>query len=103
MYFELENMQNYQFGRMPSMTYNNPEKEFYMTPDRKNSGVKLGQHRISSKDYQNYIKDEQLKESLKKVAKEWFGDKIKKINKFEECYYTVTKTYEFIVDWMDPG
>lgn len=41
-YLELEDMEKYQFGKMPSFGFNRTEIEYYCTPDRKGLGVKLG-------------------------------------------------------------
>lgn len=36
------------------------------------------------------------------IAKQLFGDKFKKVNKVDSCYYTVSKSEQFIIDWIDP-
>ena len=100
-YFQMKDEEKYQFGKFPSIRQRKNEIIYYAIPDRKNLGLKIGEHVIAKKDYVDDT--EQRIKMLNKQADEWFGDKIVKMNKIKECYYTCTKTEEFIIDWADPG
>lgn len=39
---------------------------------------------------------------IEEKARQFFGDDFIKINKIENCYYTITPTHDFILDYLNP-
>ena len=37
------------------------------------------------------------------LAKDYFGADFKGVKSVEQCWYTNTKSQDFIIDWIDPG
>jgi hypothetical protein len=40
-------------------------------------------------------------DEVNELMKGYFGDKINKLLRIEKCYYTVTKSEDWIIDWTD--
>lgn len=74
--------------------------KIYSIADYKGWGLKLAKD-----NFNNFKPEEDNMEYQEKFfinkAKQIFGSKFKKINKMETCYYTVTPTHNFILDFID--
>lgn len=57
-YLNLENPEQYQFGRIPSFVYGRANNSYYTTPDRKGLGYKIGSH--------NSVRDSRSDEAIEK-------------------------------------
>lgn len=42
-----------------------------------------------------------MKKDYEDKSNSYFKDRYVKLNKIEKCYYTVTKTEDFLIDWSD--
>ena len=85
--------------------YRKDKRQYYGLPSVFNTGVKFAHH---NEDH-NYIKsfeNEQsyIKHSIQDLTEKnqpYFDGKIKSLKKYEKCYYTVTQTEDFVIDWKD--
>ena len=102
-YLELKDMPKYDINKFNSFYYKETdEMHFFSMADHKQWGVKLGRHNLfelkpkeDNMEYQHKFFEEK--------AKMIFGPEFVKINKIENCYYTVTPSHDFILDYVDPS
>jgi sarcosine oxidase len=96
-------MPKYDISKFYSFYYKETDLlHFFSMADHKSWGVKLGMHNLFELKHEEDNMEFQ-KKFFEEKAKMIFGDEFVKINKIENCYYTVTKTNDFILDWVDPA
>ena len=98
-YFDLKNIEQYSVGKFPAFFHFKKNIGFYSAPNWDGTGLKIGDHYWREGE----IPKEKKVEIITNMAKEYFGNDYIGVNHVERCWYTNTKTEDFIIDWADPG
>lgn len=102
----MKNPEQYIIGKFPCWVHSDKNlKSYYGLPDVNGVGMKFAHHNHDhsfEKSFQSesaYI--EAVKKDIDSACEKYFGGRYEKQSRIEKCYYTVTKTGDFVIDWSD--
>ena len=101
-FLEMEQPKNYEVGKFPAFVYHQKDgSNFYCVPGdtTEKLGIKLAQHRGIEYQHIQYT-PEQTYEDLRKKSLQYFGEDFVRVREIIECVYTITKTDDFVIDWV---
>ena len=96
-FIKIEGMEKYKLDNFPCFAHMNQAADFFYLPSVGDEGFKIGLHNVTDSS----MTSERFENLVRENAVQLFGKKFLEIKKIEECFYTVTRTEDFVLDWVN--